>query len=219
MTKVKICCISNIEEAGLAIRYGANALGLVAWMPSGTGIISDQSIKQIADWIPPHINTFLLTCHQDAAKIIKQQRQSGADTIQIVDELPAEQLVALRSQLAGISLVQVIHVVDHGSLEQALAVESLVDYVLLDSGQPDAPTPVLGGTGRIHNWAISAEIVSRLSCPVFLAGGLHPGNVAAAIKKVRPYGIDVCSRLRPGNKLDESLLADFFSEVRSASNQ
>jgi len=219
MVKVKICCISSIEEAELAIRYGADALGLVSWMPSGTGIISDQTIKQIAASIPAHIKTFLLTCQQEPEAIVSQQQHSGADTIQIVDELTAEGLGELRAKLPGVALVQVIHVVNRSSVDTALKLEHLVDYVLLDSGQPDAATPKLGGTGRVHDWSISAEIVDRLSCPVYLAGGLHPGNVAEAITNVRPYGVDVCSRLRPGNKLDESLLAKFFSEVRHAAEE
>ena len=67
----------------------------------------------------------------------------------------------------------------------------------------------------MHDWDISAEIVRTVACPVFLAGGLGPDNVGDAIRRVRPYGVDVCSRLRPHGDLDELLLSRFFSEINS----
>ena len=67
------------------------------------------------------------------------------------------------------------------------------------------------------HWEISSQIVRQMGCPVFLAGGLGPDNVAEAIDRVRPFGVDVCSRLRPNGYLDEDLLAQFFVAARSAS--
>src|SRR3972149_264471 len=83
--KVKICCISSIEEANLAIKYGASALGLVSDMPSGPGVISEELIAEIAAEVPPHINTFLLTSKRDADSIVAQQRKCKTNTLQIVD--------------------------------------------------------------------------------------------------------------------------------------
>ena len=91
-----------------------------------------------------------------------------------------------------------------------------VDEILLDSGQPDSPERILGGTGNVHDWSISAEIIQRVPVPVLLAGGLGPDNVADAIRAVQPWGVDICSRLRPRARLDESLLAAFVGAVRGA---
>src|SRR5207247_7004843 len=85
--RVKICCINSVEEAWLAIRHGASALGLVSEMPSGPGVIAADLIARIAAVIPPAVSSFLLTCQQDVAAIVAQQRRAGANTIQICDRL------------------------------------------------------------------------------------------------------------------------------------
>ncbi len=212
--QVKICCISSVAEAKLAIRYGAHAVGLVSEMPSGVGVISDDRIREIAKTIPPGVRSFLLTSRCDPDLIVAQQRETGVDTIQLVDHVDAPDLRRLRISLPDVSLVQVIHVTGASAIANAISVASLVDAILLDSGTPDGPVRELGGTGRVHDWEVSARIVAELDVPVFLAGGLRPDNVAQAIRQVRPFGVDVCSGLRPAGFLDEQLLASFFEAVR-----
>jgi phosphoribosylanthranilate isomerase len=85
-----------------------------------------------------------------------------------------------------------------------------VDAVLLDSGNQSLPIKELGGTGRTHDWSLSRAIREAIDVPLFLAGGLKPENVAAAIREVQPFGIDVCSGLRTEGKLDPQKLAAFF---------
>ncbi|HVQ28784.1 MAG TPA: phosphoribosylanthranilate isomerase, partial [Vicinamibacteria bacterium] len=87
--RVKICCIASREEAALAIRAGASALGLVSAMPSGPGVIDEATIAEVAAAVPPPIATFLLTSLQDAASIADQQRRLQTTTVQICDRLPA----------------------------------------------------------------------------------------------------------------------------------
>ncbi len=81
--RIKICCISTKEEAQLAISFGADALGLVARMPSGPGTISDNLIAEIAKSVPPPIATFMLTCETIADEIIQQHYRTLTNTIQI----------------------------------------------------------------------------------------------------------------------------------------
>jgi phosphoribosylanthranilate isomerase len=138
--------------------------------------------------------------------------------VQLVDRMTVPDLVALRRELPDVSIVQVVHVTGASAIDEAVTFVPHVDTILLDSGAPDATARELGGTGRTHNWEISAEIVRRVWVPVFLAGGLGPDNVAEAIRQVRPHGVDVCSRLRPAGHLDESLLAEFFSAVEGAAS-
>jgi phosphoribosylanthranilate isomerase len=214
--RVKICCINSIEEAWVAIEHGAAALGLVSEMPSGPGVISEELIADIAARLPPAIGSFLLTCKQDVDSIIDQQRRAGVNTVQICDRLESGNHIDLRRALPGISIVQVIHVSGPESVAEALSVGAHVDGILLDSGNQSLAVKELGGTGRIHEWSLSARIREAVEVPVFLAGGLNPTNVAGAISQVGPFGVDVCSGVRTDGKLDEVKLASFFQSIKQA---
>jgi phosphoribosylanthranilate isomerase len=215
-TRVKICCIKSVEEAKLALRYGASALGFVTAMPSGPGPISEDVIAEIIPHIPSGVSSFLLTSRQDARSIIDQQHRTRANTLQLVDSVPIEMYRELRTSLPGITLVQVIHVTDLEAVETAISVASFVDAILLDSGNPNLPVKQLGGTGRVHDWTISKTIREQVTVPIYLAGGLNPDNVADAIRSVRPFAVDVCSGLRTNGALDERKLSLFFERVATA---
>ena len=195
----------------MAIEQGASAIGLVSAMPSGPGPIPEDLIAEIAATVPPGISSFLLTCHQDSAAIIDQQKRLRVNTIQICDRLPRGTHEELREALPGVSLVQVVHVTGPESVDEAIAVAPHVDAVLLDSGNQSLAIKELGGTGRTHDWRLSRQIREAIDVPMFLAGGLNPGNVAAAIREVQPFGIDVCSGLRTEGRLDPQKLRDFFA--------
>jgi phosphoribosylanthranilate isomerase len=107
----------------------------------------------------------------------------------------------------------VIHVLGFESLEVALRKADFVDALLLDSGNPNLPVRELGGTGRVHNWEVSAKIVEQSKVPVYLAGGLNQGNVRAAIDRVRPFGLDLCSGVRTNGRLDPAKIESFFSTL------
>ena len=111
--------------------------------------------------------------------------------------------------------MQVIHVEDESAIDQARAAAPEVDALLLDSGRPSAPVKELGGTGRAHDWSISARLVAAVSAPVFLAGGLRPDTVADAVRQVRPFGLDLCSGVRTDDKLDPAKLAAFMTAART----
>lgn len=211
--RVKICCISSVEEANLAIKYGAAAVGLVGKMPSGPGVISDELIGEIAKNIPPPIASFLLTSETSARDIIDHHKKVNTTTIQIVDALSEKQYDVIREALPSVKLVQVIHVVNEASIIEAEEVASFVDAILLDSGNPNLAIKELGGTGRTHNWQLSKKIRELVEVPVFLAGGLNHENVRQAIDLVQPFGIDLCSSVRTQGKLDEKKLEAFFRMI------
>lgn len=194
----------------MAIDAGASAIGLVSAMPSGPGPIPESLIAEIAATVPPAVSSFLLTCKEDAASIIDQQKRLRVNTIQICDRLPPGSHRELRDALPGISLVQVVHVTGPEAVDEAIAVAPYVDAVLLDSGNQSLPVKELGGTGRTHDWTLSRKIREAIEVPMFLAGGLNPANVAAAIREVQPFGIDVCSGLRTNGALDPQKLRSFF---------
>jgi phosphoribosylanthranilate isomerase len=210
LPKIKICCISSIAEADMAIGHGASALGLVGNMPSGPGVISDELIAGIARQVPATIGTFLLTSETAATAIISHQQKVATNTIQIVDALTEGTYQQIREALPGIKLVQVIHVLDESSIDEALQLAEDVDMVLLDSGNPNLAIKVLGGTGKQHDWQLSRKIVAQSKIPVFLAGGLNPGNVQQAIETVQPHGLDLCSGVRTDGQLDPRKLEMFF---------
>jgi phosphoribosylanthranilate isomerase len=216
--RVKVCCIASEEEAALAVRSGASAVGLVSRMPSGPGPIPESLIRDIARTVPPGIATFLLTCETTADPIIAQQKYTGANTLQLVDDVEPGVYAALRGALAGIRLVQVIHVRDESAVADARRVSPHVDAILLDSGNPSLATKELGGTGRAHDWAVSRTIRDAVRVPVYLAGGLNHQNVGKAIAQVQPFGVDACSGLRTDGRLDPIKLEQFMRAVHEGAS-
>ena len=214
-THVKICCISSMEEAQLAISAGASAIGLVGPMPSGPGVIDDHLIAAIAETVRDKIETFLLTSERQAGQIVRHARATQTSTIQLVDYVEERELIKLREQLPGIRLIQVIHVSGPQSILEARKVEPLVDGLLLDSGNPNASVKTLGGTGKTHNWSISQQLVKSVEKPVYLAGGLNKSNVQKAIENVQPYGVDLCTGVRTNGHLDAQKLESFMQAVSS----
>ncbi len=211
--KIKICCISSLEEAFLAIKYGADAIGLVGKMPSGPGIISDELISLIAQEIPPPIATFLLTSEGKASDIIAHHQKVQTNTIQIVDSLPVKEYDLIRQAIPMVKIVQVIHVLNEKQIDEALEVEPWIDAILLDSGNPNLKVKILGGTGNKHDWKLSRKIREAIKKPVFLAGGINAQNVKQAIEEVNPYGLDLCSSVRTNGQLDVSKLDIFFKAI------
>ncbi len=130
-----------------------------------------------------------------------------------MDALSEGTYADIRAALPAVKLVQVIHVLDEGSVEEAVRVSESVDALLLDSGNPNLKIKELGGTGRTHDWSLSRRIVEQARTPVFLAGGLNAQNVRQAIEAVQPFGIDLCSGVRTDGQLDEAKLAAFFHAV------
>jgi phosphoribosylanthranilate isomerase len=210
MVKVKICCISSIEEASLAIAHGAAAIGLVGRMPSGPGIITDELIQSIAKTVLPPIDSFLLTSETTAEAIIEHHNKVNTTTIQMVDALTDRQYHKIREAIPHVKLVQVIHVLDEKALQEAIEISEWVDAILLDSGNPNLSTKVLGGTGKTHNWDLSKKIRENISIPTYLADGINKDNIRMAIDHVQPYGIDLCSSVRTNGQLDERKLEELF---------
>ncbi len=213
--RVKVCCIASTDEARLAIAHGASALGLVSAMPSGPGVIDEAAIARIAAIVPPGVESVLLTSLTDAGAIAAQHARCRTSAIQICDRLTPGAHRQLRAALPGIRLIQVIHVVDETSVAEAEAAAPDVDAILLDSGNPSLAKKELGGTGRVHDWALSVRIRRAVGRPLFLAGGLTADNVRAALAAVEPYAVDVCSGVRTAGALDPARLGPFMAAVAS----
>lgn len=137
-----------------------------------------------------------------AHEIIQHHSRTLTNTIQIVDELKEGTFEKIRQALPVIKIVQVIHVINEKTIDEAIRISPSVDALLLDSGNPNLEVKELGGTGRVHNWQLSRKIVEQSKIPVFLAGGLTSENVGQAIDQVQPFGLDLCSGVRTDKKLD-----------------
>ena len=183
-------------------------------MPSSLRAIDDRSVAEIIARIPSTISTFVLTSATRAADVARHALAASASTVQIVPHLSPDESAQLPQLLPGVRRVQVIHVENESALELIGRYAPHVHAFLLDSGRPSLPTPEYGGTGRTHDWSISAEFVRRSPHPVFLAGGLTPANVGEAIEKIRPFGVDLCSGVRTDGRLDPAKLQAFIDAVR-----
>jgi phosphoribosylanthranilate isomerase len=216
MTRIKTCCMASVAEMQMAVAAGADAVGLVARMPSGPGPIADAMIAEIALAVPPPIAAFLLTSENEAEAIADHVRRTGVPVVQIVSHIDPAESARLARLLPRVRRVQVIHVEGDDALARISAYAPHVHAFLLDSGRPGAAIPTLGGTGDVHDWTISARFVAACPHPVFLAGGLTAANVGAAIATVRPFGVDLCSGIRTDGRLDPAKLAAFVAAVRQA---
>jgi phosphoribosylanthranilate isomerase len=183
-------------------------------MPSGPGVIADEMIADVARYVGMSARTFLLTSRVRAAEVIAQHRALGTTTLQLVDAMEPGAYETMRESLPGVELVQVIHVTGPESVEEAVAVAPHVDAILLDSGNPSAAIKELGGTGRAHDWSLSARIREAIDVPLYLAGGLRSHNVAEAIERVQPFGLDLCTGVRTDGRLDRVKLQAFMTAVR-----
>jgi phosphoribosylanthranilate isomerase len=211
--RIKICCISSKEEAKMAIDFGASAIGLAGKMHNGPGTIPDGLIRQIAFSIPPPVATVLLTGETSLTQIIDHHHLTNTNTIQIIDSITKETYCQLKAALPSVKIIQVINVSDERSVAKAIEISEIADAILLNSGNSHSTIKESKGNGRVHNWKLSRMIRDNCKCPVFLGGDFNPENVRLAIDIVDPFGIDVCSGVRTGGKLDKHKLEKFFKEA------
>lgn len=214
-TRIKICCISSVEEARQAVLAGADALGLVSEMPSGPGVIEDDLIRQIAQSTPPPVGTFLLTQRKSATDIAEHVEYCGTNAVQVVNHIDPDEWRELVKRLPrAIRRVQVVHVEGGEALDMIEPYAPFVHAFLLDSGKPSASGQELGGTGRTHDWEVSAQFVKMSPKPVFLAGGINAANVQQAISTVQPFGVDLCTSVRVDDKLSPTRLLEFIENAK-----
>lgn len=205
MTRVKICGITRNEDALACGHAGADAIGLVFYPPSPR-YVSVAQAAAIACVLPPFVTTVGLFVNPTAAEVEAVLRDLRLDVLQFHGDEQADfcasfgvpYLKALRVK-AGVDLVQ-----------YALRYRE-AQGLLLDAYVEGTP----GGTGQAFDWGL---IPAELPLPVILSGGLEPGNVAEAIKRVRPWAVDVSSGVEAAKGLkDAAKIAAFMGGVRSAS--
>ncbi|MEU4316651.1 phosphoribosylanthranilate isomerase [Nocardia sp. NPDC024068] len=191
--RAKICGIRSRADLDTAVDAGADAVGFI----SGTthyseDVLTAEAAAQLSVITPPFVNRVLVTHLEDAHAILDLADRVDVDIIQVHGLVDRDTLRAVHGAAHGRTIVRAVHVTGPDSLATARTVAADCDAVLLDSRTADR----LGGTGRTHDWSLSARIVRELAGigrPVILAGGLNSDNVDEAIEAVRPFGVDVNS--------------------------
>jgi phosphoribosylanthranilate isomerase len=211
MVRVKICGITSPAEAGLAERLGAHAIGLlVGQAHASPDFVEPEVADVIARGVPPFVAAVLVTHVDDPDALVRLASAVPCPVLQLHSDLAGATLRQLRPRLAPRKIIGKVSVEDATALDRAREIEPFVDAIVLDSR--DRATDRVGGTGLVHDWSISARIVAAAAVPVILAGGLTPENVAAAVRAVQPWGVDVHSGVESSDgRKDESRMRRFMA--------
>lgn len=199
MVRVKICGISDVENALMAAEAGADAIGLV-FAPSRRRVTVEQA-REIVDALPPFVTKVGLFVDEDPARIEEVADACRLDVVQLHGSESPGFCAAL-----GRTVIKAIRVKDAASL--AVMDGYRVAGFLLDSYHPE----VAGGTGRTFDWDLAEQVSGRYR--VILSGGLTPANVTEAIEKVRPHGVDVSSGVETDGRKDPAKIREFVMRVR-----
>ena len=186
MTKVKICGVTNEKDALNAAKLGADFIGFLVEIDFSEDSIKREEAKNIIKKLPLEVTPVFVTYEQKAEPIIEIAKEICPQIIQLHNIIELEEIDKIRKELPKIKITKSIPVADETALKEAKKYEKYVDYILVDTKGKFGR----GGTGKIHNWKISAKIVKEIKKPVFLAGGLNPDNVKEAIKTVKPFAVD-----------------------------
>lgn len=211
--KIKICGITNKEDAVWAVNYGADILGLNFWKESPRYVTLATAGKWVSQ-LPPFVPLYGVFVNADQNEIVKTVEHLKLKGVQLHGDESAAFVAALRIALEGsglpVKIIKAIRMENEASLNVLTDYKDSVDYFLLDSFVKDQP----GGTGTRFNWdlAIKAKEIGK---PIFLAGGLAPENVKEAVKKVDPYAVDVASGVEKSPKRkDPDKIRDFINNAK-----
>jgi phosphoribosylanthranilate isomerase len=221
--RIKICGIVHEDDISSSVDAGADALGfLVGITHRAEDSLSLSRAARLMQRVPGHIRTVLVTHRSDPELLIRYVRRTGCRALQIQADITVRDLERVRRALPRICLIKAL-LVEGGTADTlhryALERQPFLDAFLCDTA--DLAEDRIGGTGRVHDWSLSRRLVDGLDRPVLLAGGLSPGNVIEAVRRVRPWGVDVNSgveaspRSRAGRK-DRRKLLLFGERARQA---
>ncbi|MEV2222092.1 phosphoribosylanthranilate isomerase [Nocardia vinacea] len=207
--RAKICGIRSEDDLRIALAGGADAIGFISGITHfSEDALDAERAAALSRLAPPFVSRVLVTHLEDAAAIVNLADRVGVDAIQVHGLVTIDTVRAVRKSAGGRKIIKAVHVTGPEAVDDAREAAADCDAVLLDSRTTDR----LGGTGRTHDWSVSAAVVTalhELGCPVILAGGLGPDNVADAIARVRPFAVDVNSGVETatGDKQPEACAA------------
>ena len=205
---VKICGMTNKEDAIAAAEAGADAIGFVL-VPTSPRAVTRQEIEEILRFIPPTVLTVGVVANEDPDFLKGLVRVCSLGALQLHGQEPPEQVLRLKSELSGVEVIKAVRIRDADSLKEIPQYKG-VDAVLLDTYDPHR----LGGTGQPFDWSLAAR-AREFGIPLIVAGGLTIGNVREVVRQVEPHGVDVSSvvEVSPGKK-DFTLIRQFVLKAK-----
>jgi len=210
--KVKICGVCTPEDAMKCAEAGADAVGML--LARSPRRITVEQARAIAKTLPPAVRPVIVMMPSTVGEAVDAAHAIRPGAIQLQGDEPPEMVSEIKKALPGTCIVKAVHVGEGREMEKALEYEKVADAILLDTASPNR-----GGSGAIHDWAISKRIVAAVKKPVILAGGLNPKNVASAVREVRPYAVDVASGVEgEGRAKDIRLVTAFIENAKEASD-
>ncbi|MFA6569579.1 MAG: phosphoribosylanthranilate isomerase [Victivallales bacterium] len=215
--RIKICGIKTEADVDVVIKSGADAAGfLVGQVHTSTDFILPSTAARLSGTLPPFITPVIVTHLVDAASILDIVKRTGITTLQLHGGSLPEDVRKICDALPGNGkIIFAVHMIKGEIAPSPDEYYPFIDAVLLDSC--NMSTGQVGGTGQIHDWALSAQIARTSPVPVILAGGLSPSNVEEAVRTVKPYGVDANSGLKnPEGGRDPELCKAFVVNARRA---
>jgi len=230
-TRTKICGNRNPEDLDYAIACGADAVGFITDVPvKSPRKIDSETAKDLIKRVPVFVDSVLVMMPEDLDSAVALIRKTRPTVVQIHNDLPDAELAKLASTVDPVKLIKTIAIPDGAGPEIADRVISrihkltgIADAILLDTSTSTTSRTGntstgarSGGTGKVHDWRISAEIVRRSRLPIILAGGLTPDNVSDAIRKVCPYAVDTASGVETDKRRDYDKVKRFIGKCAKA---
>ena len=212
MVRVKICGIKTLEDARAVAALGPDMLGFHVGLARARAPLSAETAGGIIRQLPDSIEGVLVTSMSKPDELVQALRTTGAKILQLYGDTTPEEIQEVKSRLPHIKVWKVLSATGDSPVF-ARRYEDAADALVLDSANNAGQ---IGGTGFAHDWSVSSEFASSLQIPIVLAGGLTPDNVEAAIKKVRPYAVDVNSGVsnKDGSK-DLAKVKKFIESAKS----
>jgi phosphoribosylanthranilate isomerase len=204
MVRIKICGITNLEDALLAAELGADALGFIFYAKSPRSA-APEAVREIIAQLPPFVTSVGVFVDEDAASVQELAARLGLDWVQLHGQESSDYCRNL-----GRRVIKGFRIKDEKSLMELEPYRDVVQAFLLDTYRKGQ----VGGTGEIFDWRLARE--AKKYGPIILAGGLTPENVAQAIKIVQPWAVDAASgtEASPGKK-DPAKLKAFFQAIKA----
>lgn len=211
--RIKFCGTASLADIRCAVSAGCDAVGFIMGVThQSSDVVTPAEAAGMIRRLPPFIEPVAVTHLRETEDLIRIVRESRCTTLQIQDTAEPAELDDVRDALPYVKIIKAVHVMDRSAIATAKRYEPYADALLLDTRTRER----LGGTGIPHDWNISAEIVANSAIPVILAGGLTPENVREAIRKVRPYGVDVHTGVKKDGLRDPERTLAFAREARNA---
>ena len=211
--RVKFCGTASLADMRCAIDAGCDAVGFIMGVTyQSADVVTPAEAAEMIRELPPFIEPVAVTHLRETEDLIGLAKDSRCTTLQIQDTVEPSGIPVIRDALPYLKIVKAVHVTDESARATAKLYEPYADALILDSRTRER----IGGTGISHDWNISATIVTNSAIPVILAGGLTPENVAEAIRRVRPYGVDVHTGVKKDGVRNPERTLAFAREARSA---